>query len=110
MIAVIKLAWLLPVNAFFPVDISYNTEPKAKMSVRASTSFPSSCSGGMYWHVPIIVPSAVRLLRSVGNSERTMTPDSGARNLAKPKSSSLAPDFVSIMLPGFKSRCTTPCL
>jgi hypothetical protein len=27
---------------------------------------------------------------------------------ARPKSISLAPLFVSMMLPGFKSRCTTP--
>jgi hypothetical protein len=31
-----------------PVTISYNTEPRAKMSLRLSASLPSSCSGAMY--------------------------------------------------------------
>ena len=31
-----------------------------------------------------------------------------ANGLARPKSRSLAPDLVSITLPGFRSRCTTP--
>jgi WD40 repeat protein len=47
MIAVIRLAWLVPSNAFFPVTISKTTAPKAKRSDRASASFPSSCSGDM---------------------------------------------------------------
>ena len=44
-IASIKLAWLFPSNAFFPVTISWTTAPKVKGSVRTSASFPSSCSG-----------------------------------------------------------------
>ena len=48
MTAEMTLAWLVPSNAFVPVSISYNTAPNAKMSARASTSFPSSCSGAMY--------------------------------------------------------------
>ena len=59
-IADIKLAWLAPSNAFFPVTISYTTAPNAKMSVRASASLPSNCSGAIYCSVPMIVPSAVR--------------------------------------------------
>ena len=55
----IKLALLLPRNAFWPVAISYSTAPKAKMSVRASTSSPSNCSGAMYCRVPTSVPSSV---------------------------------------------------
>jgi hypothetical protein len=47
MIAAIRLARLLPSNARLPVTISYSTVPKAKMSVRASASLPSSCSGDM---------------------------------------------------------------
>ncbi len=35
-----------------PVNISYNTAPKAKMSVRQSVSRPASCSGAMYPRVP----------------------------------------------------------
>jgi hypothetical protein len=58
----IRLAWLLPSKAFLPVAISYATTPKAKMSVRASTSFPSTCSGAMYCSVPRIVPCAVTAL------------------------------------------------
>ncbi len=33
----------------------------------------------------------------------------GATAFARPKSSSFTPDFVSMTLPGFKSRCTIPC-
>ena len=58
----IKLAWLEPSNAFCPVAISNISVPSAKMSVRASASLPSSCSGAMYWKVPRSVPSAVSLL------------------------------------------------
>ncbi len=43
--AAIKLAWLCPSNALFPVAISYTTAPKAKMSVLLSASLPSNCSG-----------------------------------------------------------------
>jgi hypothetical protein len=32
-----------------------------------------------------------------------------AIGFAGPKSRSLTPDFVSITLPGFVSRCTIPC-
>ena len=64
----------------------------------------------MYWKVPRIVPSAV----SAGPSRRRVTSareagDAGCTALARPKSSSFTPDFVSITLPGFKSRCTIPC-
>ena len=34
--------------------------------------------------------------------------DALTAGFASPKSSSLAPDFVSMTLPGFRSRCTTP--
>jgi hypothetical protein len=53
------LAWLLPVKARRPEAISYNTAPRAKMSERASASFPSTCSGDMYWNVPTTMPRAV---------------------------------------------------
>jgi hypothetical protein len=46
--AAIKLARLFPENAGFPVAISWINSPKAKMSVRASTSLPFNCSGAMY--------------------------------------------------------------
>ena len=60
MIAEISDAWLVPENAFFPSPSRRARAPNAKMSVRASASLPSSCSGAMYWNVPRIVPSCVR--------------------------------------------------
>lgn len=53
-IAAIRLACVLLSKALLPVSISYSTQPKAQMSVRASASLPSSCSGAMYWKVPRI--------------------------------------------------------
>src|SRR5258708_4123914 len=47
-IAAIVEAVVLPSNARWPVTISYNTAPSAKMSLRASASLPSTCSGDMY--------------------------------------------------------------
>ena len=86
--------------------------PNAKMSVRASASLPSSCSGAMYWNVPRIVPSCVRfcgLLPITVGSDVTADCTGGAIAFASPKSSSFTPDFVIITLPGFRSRCTIPC-
>ena len=63
----------------------------------------------MYCNVPKIVPCAVS-----GSLHRREVPKlalAGAAscfNLAKPKSSSFVPDFVSMMLPGFRSRWVTP--
>ena len=57
--AATMLAWLLPVKAHLPDAISYRTAPSAKISDRASASFPSTCSGDMYWKVPSIMPWAV---------------------------------------------------
>ncbi len=84
------------------------------MSLRASASLPSSCSGAMYWKVPTIVPSAVSGPAIVGDcvSVATLTPlpgrPAGAAARARPKSISLAPALVSITLPGFRSRWTMP--
>ncbi len=78
------------------------------MSDRASASFPSSCSGAMYWKVPRIVPSWVSPCW-VGSDVRLAFSAGGAITLASPKSRSFTPDFVSITLPGFRSRCTIPC-
>jgi hypothetical protein len=50
---------LFPSNARAPVSNSYNTHPNAKMSVRASTSLPSICSGAMYCGVPTTVCAPV---------------------------------------------------
>ena len=56
--AATRLACDLAVNACLPVAISYSNAPRAKMSLRASASLPSNCSGDMYWKVPTKVPSA----------------------------------------------------
>ena len=98
--AAMRLVRVFPSKARRPVVISYRSAPNAKMSVRASASSPSSCSGAMYWKVPRIVPSCVSGLCSVAPSRLpTPTPP-----FASPKSSSLAPVFVIMTLPGFKSR------
>jgi hypothetical protein len=41
-----------PENGLKPVIISYSTAPKLKMSERASTLHPFTCSGEMYGAVP----------------------------------------------------------
>src|SRR5262249_9097163 len=46
--------------------ISYSTAPKENRSVRASSSFPRTCSGDMYATVPSVLPGLVRC--SVVNS------------------------------------------
>jgi hypothetical protein len=73
------------------------------MSDRASASLPSSCSGAMYWKVPRIAPSCVRFCW-VGSAVRLDGAGAGAIAFASPKSSSFTPVFVSITLPGFRSR------
>jgi len=57
----------------------------------------------MYCTVPINVPRAVSCscVSIVGSGP-------GASNLTSPKSSSLAPVFVSMTLPGFRSLWTIP--
>ena len=107
-IEAIRLAWVLPSNALRPLAISYSKAPKAKMSVRVSASTPSSCSGAMYWNVPTIDPSVVSGLVAVGGAVRSEGV-AGAIDLARPKSSSLAPIGVSMMLPGLRSRWIRFC-
>ena len=76
--------------------------------MRASASLPSSCSGAMYWKVPMITPSSVSDFSedaSVLISEgATATGVDCSTSLASPKSISLAPALVSMMLPGLRSR------
>ena len=107
-IAATMLACVFPENAGFPVAISYSTAPKAKMSERASASFPSSCSGDMYWNVPTIMPRAVRGGAADGPDIVMVKLEAGGAlavaALARPKSISFVPVFVSMMLPGFRSR------
>jgi hypothetical protein len=109
-IAAIKLARLFPENAGLPVTISWISSPKAKMSVRASASFPSNCSGAMYWNVPTIMPSLVSLACSWVISVRALASGAEPDCFARPKSISLAPLLVSMTLAGFRSRCVIPSL
>ena len=80
------------------------------MSARASAGSPSSCSGDMYWNVPITVPCSVigRSLSSIVSSEDMPLIAPEPPVLARPKSTSLAPALVIITLPGLRSRCTMP--
>ena len=83
------------------------------MSERESISFPSICSGDMYCTVPITVPAVVNGLLETAvaaavNDGAALDPAVAFEDtliaLARPKSISLAPLAVSMMLPGFKSR------
>ena len=86
-----------PLKARRPLSSSYSTAPKLNTSERASSGLPSACSGAIYAAVPITVPSMVRV------SSESVT------CLASPKSSSFTePSVVTMMLAGFRSRCTTP--
>ena len=87
------------------------------MSLRASASLPSSCSGAMYWNVPTIIPAPVSGVARVGvwlsstdgPGELPAAAAFGPMTRASPKSSSLAPDLVSMTFEGLRSRCTIPC-
>ena len=52
------------------------------MSVRASASLPSSCSGAMYWTVPRTVPASVSGI-SVGISVREAVAGDGLQRLGQ---------------------------
>ena len=103
-----RLARVVPENALRPAAISYSVAPSAKMSVRASAARPSSCSGAMYCGVPTTAPSTVSDRSSVVSTDGEPSAFSGAIARARPKSRSLAPDFVSMTLPGLRSRWTIP--
>ena len=62
-------------------------------------------SGDMYWTVPTMAPCEVS-----GVVRVAMSTMASSRNLATPKSRTLAPVFVRAMFPGFRSRWTIPCL
>src|ERR1700691_2062257 len=73
----------------------------------------------MYWMVSMIAPAVVNgdiglaplMVRAADNRGGLdpETPRLGQVAFAKPKSISLAPACVSMMLPGLRSRCTMPC-
>ena len=82
--------------------------PSAQRSARASAGLPSSCSGAMYCSVPTMVPAPVSgAAPSASRSSCRRVPRAVAQR-ARPKSSSFAPAFVSMMLPGLRSRWTMP--
>lgn len=99
---------LITLAGLFPVSISQTTAPNPKMSVRASASQPSSCSGAMYWNVPRIAPCAVKFDGDVGSIDAPAPAMTDALTFARPASSSFAPLLVNITLPGFTSRCVMP--
>src|ERR1700686_1840055 len=102
------LSGLLPSKACLPVIISYSTAPTEKRSDRASASRPFSCSGAMYWNVPTTVPCAVKGSLAAGVLKLAVRLAAGLIGLgialAKPKSISLVPLLVNMMLPGLISR------
>ena len=90
-----------------PVAISYSTAPSAKMSVRASASVlraaRAPCTGTCRGS------SLLRQAARGGRSAPRRRPRrQRVQRLARPKSSSFAPDFVIMTLPGFRSRWTIP--
>ena len=84
------------------------------MSVRASTSRASICSGAMYCGVPTTVcapvSAATVACSPIVALGAGITPELAEVSLARPKSSSFTPCFVSRMLAGFRSRWTMPFL
>jgi hypothetical protein len=101
-IPAMTLAALFPENACCPLSISYSTSPNAKMSLRSSAGWPSICSGAMYRGVPTTARSSVSVVWLSAASSRLGT------RLARPKSSTFTPLFVSRMFEGLRSRWTTP--
>jgi hypothetical protein len=102
-IAETMLNLLLPSNAFRPLSISYKIAPSEKISLRASSSFPSTCFGDIYWNVPMIVPSCVTGDGGIC-AVNVISLSNVADGFARPKSRSFVPLPVSMMFPGFKSR------
>ena len=88
-----------------PVSISQSTQPNAK-DVRARVGVVSLRSApATYWKVPRIVPCAVIGLEIVGpDVTLNGVADIAPSLFARPKSRSLTPAPVSMMLPGFRSR------
>ncbi len=107
-VAAITPARLRPANGDRPEIISYSRQPNAKMSLRASASPPSSCSGAMYCSVPRISPRSVSGPATVSRAAGSRMPWLAACSFARPKSSSFGPPLVSMTLPGLRSRCTIP--
>ena len=87
---------LSALNTSRPLSSSCSTHPSAYRSVLGVTWPPRTCSGDMYWYVPMGLPVAVSLVTSV------------RRIAAMPKSSTFTvPSFATRMLLGFRSRWMT---
>ena len=61
-----KEIWLLPANGLFSSDRLVKRCAHAKISDRASASFPSICSGDMYWIVAMMLPTVISGRNGVG--------------------------------------------
>ena len=68
---------------------------------------PAPCTGTSRGSCP--PPSAARCRPASAVKSAADGCVAGAMAFARPKSRSFTPDFVSITLPGFRSRCTIPC-
>ncbi len=99
-----------PSNARLAASISYNTHPSAHTSLRLSAPRPFACSGDMYAAVPRMTPACVMAgLVMVGDNVWPADVAAGSFVFAKPKSSTLTvPSRRTLMLAGFRSRCTIP--
>ena len=100
-----KLAWLFPSNAFRRGHFVEH-RPEGEDVACARRPPPFDCSGAMYWKVPRMCLAGER--RRPSATGRVLPGAGCAGSSRSPKSRSLAPPGVSIMLPGFKSRWTTP--
>ena len=94
-----------PANGRTPATISVQNRSEGEHIRRESTCCARSCSGAIYGNVPARIPSAVA---GPGDDASGAAPCTGGRSLESPKSISLTPDFVIMMLPGFRSRWTIP--
>ncbi len=94
---------VLPRKAGRPDTASYRMAAVENRSVRASTAWPSTCSGAMYRGVPTSRPGRVS---SVPISSERVRSLGSAR--ARPKSSTFTPWGERNTFEGLRSRWTTP--
>ena len=76
---------------------------RARIARPAPSPAPATCRGVCRATMPSRVSEASLDARADGSPAATVR-----RRRARPKSSSFTPAFVSMMLAGFRSRCTTP--
>jgi hypothetical protein len=98
-----------PRNGGRPLNISYNTQPNAQMSVLLSTVFPRPCSGLMYGVRACNHAFSGVVDRDLWRWCPSFRPSSVANTFASPKSSTLiVPAGVILMFAGFRSRWMMP--